>query len=193
MMAAVLLIAGAGLLGGCASVLIGAGATTGVAAAQERGVKGAFSDKWISAQIASGHFKASETLFRKVGIEVVEGEVLLTGTVPTRDDALTAVRIAWSVDGVERVINEIEVAEEPGFGQTATDIWIAARLRTKLTLDGEILAINYTIETDNGVVYLMGIAQDEAELNRVIAHARDLSHVRDVVSHVRLKAVKAAE
>ena len=39
----------------------------------------------------------------------------------------------------------------------------------------------------------MGIAQDEAELNRVIAHARDLSHVRDVVSHVRLKAVKAVE
>ena len=33
----------------------------------------------------------------------------------------------------------------------------------------------------------MGIAQSEAELNRVIAYARDISGVRGVVNHVRLK------
>ena len=39
----------------------------------------------------------------------------------------------------------------------------------------------------NGTVYLMGIAQNQAELNRVKNHARGLDYVRRVISHVRLK------
>ena len=38
-----------------------------------------------------------------------------------------------------------------------------------------------------GVVYLMGIAQSQAELDRVTGHARNQSYVRRVVSHVRIK------
>jgi osmotically-inducible protein OsmY len=37
------------------------------------------------------------------------------------------------------------------------------------------------------VVYLMGIAQNRAELQRVTNHARNLSYVRKVESFVRLK------
>jgi len=36
-------------------------------------------------------------------------------------------------------------------------------------------------------VYLMGIAQDEAELSQVAEHARNIGGVKDVVSHVVLK------
>ena len=39
----------------------------------------------------------------------------------------------------------------------------------------------------NGVVYLMGTALDKAELARVIAHARDISGVRNVVSYVEIR------
>ena len=47
--------------------------------------------------------------------------------------------------------------------------------------------INYTIETVNRIVYLMGIAQDQAEIDRVTTHARQVRYVRRVVSHVQLK------
>jgi osmotically-inducible protein OsmY len=40
----------------------------------------------------------------------------------------------------------------------------------------------------DGVVYLMGIAQDQAELDRVRDLARHTSGVKDVVSYVRLKS-----
>ena len=40
----------------------------------------------------------------------------------------------------------------------------------------------------NATVYLMGIAQNEAELNRVKAHAKDISGVRSIVSYVKMKS-----
>ncbi len=43
------------------------------------------------------------------------------------------------------------------------------------------------IEAVNGAVYLMGVAQDQGELDRVVAHAKDLAYVRQVVNYVRLK------
>ena len=51
----------------------------------------------------------------------------------------------------------------------------------------EVLSINYSIETVNGTVYLLGIAQDDAELVRVIEHARGIENVKRVVSHVVVK------
>jgi osmotically-inducible protein OsmY len=37
------------------------------------------------------------------------------------------------------------------------------------------------------VVYLIGIAQSKKEIDKVIAHARSLSYVKRVISHVRIK------
>ena len=49
------------------------------------------------------------------------------------------------------------------------------------------MAINYSVETVNGTIYLIGIAQNQEELDRVIAHARTIEYVRKVVDHVRVK------
>ena len=59
--------------------------------------------------------------------------------------------------------------------------------RGKLLVDSDVLSINYSVETVNGTVYLLGIAQDEAELARVTEHARSIEDVKRVVSHVVLK------
>ena len=52
------------------------------------------------------------------------------------------------------------------------DRWISAQLETELLLDMAVLHINYDIETVNGVVYLIGIVQEEGELARVVGHPR---------------------
>ncbi|MDP7392270.1 MAG: phospholipid-binding domain-containing protein, partial [Alphaproteobacteria bacterium] len=49
-------------------------------------------------------------------------------------------------------------------------------------------AINYSIDTVNGHVFIMGIAQEQKELDRVLDHARDVSYVRRVTSHAVLKS-----
>ena len=60
-----------------------------------------------------------------------------------------------------------------------------------ITLDKQIKAVNYSIETVNGTVYVMGIAQSQAEVDRIRNHARQLSYVRRVVNYVRIKDAKS--
>lgn len=175
-------------LSGCASFVIGAGATAGVAAFQERGLDGAVSDTAITAEIWQKFLAKDEKLFLDIEIEVVEGEVLLAGHVPDVTNQLEAVRLSWQVDGVRSVINEIEVGSEGfSFVDSAGDLLITTKIKAALMFDGDVFAINYSIETVNGTVYLMGIAQNDIERNRVISHARETSYVKRVVSHIRLK------
>ena len=181
-----LLGAGSGL-GGCASAVIGAGATAGTVAMQERGFATAVSDTTIHAKIDAAYF-SNDVDFLRVSIDVHEGRVLLTGSVPKPNDRIEAVRLAWSINGVKEVINEISVRNSSGLLDSARDHWVSAQLRLKITFDSKIHAINYTIDTVNGTVYLLGIAQNAVELQRVRNHARALDYVRRVISHVRVKS-----
>lgn len=98
-----------------------------------------------------------------------------------------AVKITWQVEGVREVINELRVAPDAEFTDTVRDSWITAKLRTRITLDKKIDAINYSIETVDKVIYLLGVAQNQEELDRVIRTARDIEYVEKIVSHVLLK------
>ncbi len=176
-------------LSGCTPVgmAAGAGATLGVAAAQEGGLKTAVADTAIRLQIHDLWFKKSVDLYRHLDMTVKEGRVLITGSVPTPDIRVDAVRLAWQADGVRQVINEIRVDEGAGVKGFVRDHWVTANLDTRLLLDKEVQSINYTVDTYGGTVYLMGIAQDRDELDRVLDHARNTRYVDNVVSYVRLR------
>ena len=179
-------------LGGCVGAAIGAGATVGLAAFQERGVEGVARDTALSAQIISKFIEKDASLASDIGVEVWEARALLTGLVKTEDERAEAVRLAWSVSGVKDVINEIGIKSSEGIEDFAYDTWITTQLESRITFDEDVYAINFDVETVNGVVYLIGIAQSQAELDRVIAHARDIKRVRRVITHVRIKDPEAA-
>lgn len=183
---AALMVAALGL-SGCAGVVAGAGAQGLVAAAQERKLLDAVDDKTIQLRINARFLNYDANLFRRVETEIVEGRVLLTGNVPRPEDRVEAARLTWQVAGVREVLNEIAVNDRSGILNYFKDSWITTRLRAKMITDAEIVDINYSVETVNGIVYLIGIAQDEAELKRLTGHARTLSGVRRVISHVRMK------
>ncbi len=183
---ALVLLALAPILSGCALV-VGAGAGVGVAAVQERGIKGRASDLKIEGLVLKEFVSAAVKLPVVIDVEVYEGRVLLTGATTDTKLADTAVKLAWQADGVKEVINEIQLNTGTSAANYTKDAWITARLMAKLTVDADVLSINYSVETVNGVVYLIGIAQSKKELDRVIAHASALDFVRRVVSHVRIK------
>lgn len=175
-------------LAGCGpSTVIGAGAIAGNAAMQDRGFVKTVEDTATETKINANLLNYSAELFVDVSVEVYEGRALLTGKVRRVKDRIEAVRIAWNVSGVTEVINEIQVEDTSDLLDAARDHWVTAELAAKITLDNKIKAINYSIDTVNGTVYLMGIAQSQAELNRVRNHARQLSYVRRIVSYVRIK------
>lgn len=164
------------------------GAAVGATAAQtEKGFRRSVADTEIRLAINDLWFQADEEMFRKVNLQVQEGRVLLSGNVRLPEQRVEAVRLAWQAPGVREVINEIEVNDTSTLANAARDTWISTELETTLLFDKEVSSIDYSVETVNQVVYLMGVAQSQAELNRVIGHAKDISYVRRVVSHVLLK------
>lgn len=174
-------------LGGCTSIAVGAGATVVSAAAEERGITAAANDLAIVAAINAFWVKHDPSLITDLDVTVSEGRVLLTGAVATPSRRLTAVRLAWRAPGVKTVHNEIQVHASDGLGGFTRDAWITTQLVSRLSFDRQVSFINYSVETVNRIVYVMGIAQDQAELDRVANHARQVRYVRRVLSHVRLK------
>ncbi|MBI1216723.1 MAG: BON domain-containing protein [Alphaproteobacteria bacterium] len=185
MTAALLLFA----VSGCTPVGVaaGAGATVGVAAAQEGGLKQATTDAAIRLQISDLWLKKSVDMYRRLSMTVTEGRVLITGSVPYPDMRVDAIRLAWQADGVRQVINEVRVDDGPGITGYMTDTWITGDIKTHLMFDKYVQSINYTIDTVGGTVYLMGVAQDQKELDRVLDYARNTKYVKNVVSYVRLR------
>jgi hypothetical protein len=112
--------------------------------------------------------------------------VLLTGFVQKPEDRLEATNIAWQSSGVREVMNEIKVGRGLDFGDYSEDAWLIQRLRLKIMADSQVRANNFSIDCIRSTIYLMGVAQDATERQRVIDHARDIAYVRDVVSRVRL-------
>jgi len=174
-------------LGGCAGLAIGAGATVVTASAEERGATGAASDLAITTNVTALWIKYDPGLVTNLDIAVSEGRALLTGTVETQIRRLEAVRLTWRAPGVKTVMNEIQVRKSSGITGYARDGWITAQLVSRLSFDRNVDYINYTVETVNRTVYVMGIAQDQKEIDRITAHARYVRYVRGVVSHIRLK------
>lgn len=175
-------------LGACTPIgVVGAGAAaTGVAASSEGGLRGALSDAAIQASINDLWFRYDVDTFRKLDLTVTQGRVLVTGVVQNPEDRVEAVRLAWQPVGVKQVINEVQVTQSEGVVGFAKDTWITTRLRAAITLDQDVQSINYSIDTVQGNIYLMGVAQDQAELNRVVEIARSLPNVKRVVSYVKL-------
>jgi osmotically-inducible protein OsmY len=179
------------LLTGCVGAAVGAGAALGVSAAKEGGLQTSVKDEAIRIKISDLWFKRSTDMFAKLNLNVNQGRVLVTGVVQHPEDRVEAIRLAWQPKGVKQVINEIRVGKSGTVGSFAQDTWIAGQLRTRLTFEKYIQSINYSIEVVQGTVYLMGVAQDQPELDRTIGVARRIKGVKEVISYVKLAGYDA--
>jgi osmotically-inducible protein OsmY len=179
-------------LGGCAGVLLvgglGAAAGGGYVAAQERGVNGTIDDITVKTEIAQAFLKTNPLLQEGITTTVYDGRVLLSGRVPRPEMKTEANRVASAVPGVRALYEEVEVAPYEGVWDGAQDTWITARVRSELVLDPDIRSGNYTIDTENGSVYLIGSARSQYELDRAARIARYVPGVKRVVSYVEIRS-----
>ncbi len=177
----------------CAVAVVGGGAAAGAIAVQDRGAEGVLDDTRIRTDINNLWYEESRDLYARINLQVQEGRVLLSGRVVDPQTRVDAVRLAWQVDGVKEVINEIEIDDESTLSDRFRDTQIGIELRNKLRFDKEVSSLNYSVEVVNQQIFIIGVAQDQAELERVMAHARDVRYVRRVVNYVRIKEPPAPE
>ena len=178
------------VLGGCPLAIVGgvaAAGGAGYAANQERGAGGTFDDFKTKTDIQSAWLHANPAIQSDCSVTVYEGRALLTGQVPIAETKAEAQRLASGVKGVRTVYNEIEVAPSEGAWNTAKDGWITSRVRSELVFNSHIRSVNYTVETVNRSVYLIGSARSQAELDAATTTARYVPGVKRVVSYVEIR------
>ena len=179
---------GAAQLGGCVPVAVGgAAAIGGVAIAQERTPGNAVDDTSLKLQVNDAIFQHKTDLLINIQTEVIEGRVLLVGSVPTVEDRVEVVRWVWPLEGVREVINELEVDDRVSIVDYAKDTAITAQIRFQLAAARGISSLNYTIETINGRVFVIGIAQDQTEMDRALGIISRVRGVQEVINYTILK------
>ena len=179
--------AGAASLEGCILAVGAAGAGSGYALTQERSLTDTARDAGIHAALGQSWQSYNPKLSEDLDSTVYEGRVLITGEVPSEDWRQEAVKRAWRVDGVKEVYDEIQVGPDEGFMQDMGDTTITSKLKAQLIADVDVKSINYTVTTVKGVVYVIGSARSQAELDDVVNHARNIADVRRVVSYVKIR------
>ena len=125
---------------------------------------------------------AADDAFHDANISVVSynGYVLLAGQVNTQKLKSKATEVARKVHGVRRIYNELEIAS-PSSGMTRTsDTWITTKVKSWLLGSGDTEGMRVKVLTENGVVYLMGLAT-RAEAERISDKAAGISGVQRVV------------
>lgn len=172
---------------GCLPTVMASTAVVGATIVEDRTAGDKLDDNIISVKIKDSFIREDlDEIMAKVTVSVYEGRVMLTGSVTKEEYAHKAVDLAWKVLGVKEVINEIQVAKRE-MKDLAKDTFIANTVRSKLLLEKNLKSVNYIVDAQAGVVYLIGVAQDKMELHKAIDIARGVKGVRQVVSHVLMK------
>ena len=170
----------AALLSGCAV------ATAGVAKNDERSFVRSLNDVNAGRAIEARMKRAYDYSLKGVDVEVAEGVVLLSGNVPRQEDRIEAARIAWSAQNVQQVGNEVMLKGRQGFVRNAKDGVLEKSVRARLLADKYVKGRNYNVETHDGIVYLLGVARTQAELERAAKIASLTRGTREVISYARI-------
>ena len=176
------------LFSACAQVLTGTAAKVITVTKEDRTIGEFVDDALIKTIIKNTYFDQSGNLFFNVDVEVSQGRVLLTGTVDNMDLKIEATRIAWGVEDVKTVINELQISNSDNIFNFADDLVISTKVSGRLILEEEVNSLNYNIETVNKVVYIIGIADNDDEQKKVIDIASDVYGVEGVIDYITIKA-----
>lgn len=174
------------LLQGCLPIVVG-GVATGVGIVHDRRSFGRVVEDRNIQLTAADAINRDKALVRddnNVKVVVYDGVMLLCGQVRSEELKRAAQSHVETIEGVQRLVNEIQVTDEPrGFWRRRQDDTTTGRVKTALLDIRDIpgfdpLRVNVT--TTNDIVYLMGLVTHE-EADAATEVARNVNGVDRVV------------
>tara|TARA_Y100000590_G_scaffold450761_1_gene590997 strand:- start:250 stop:837 length:588 start_codon:yes stop_codon:yes gene_type:complete len=177
------------LIYGCGptGILASSGATTMVVAEGDRSLGTFVDDATIKLHISTKFLESENNLFLEIDTTVIEGRVLLTGLVDSQEIRIEAVRRVWEVEGVNEVVNEIQLGEKSTLKEYANDLWITTQVRAIAAKTIGLRVLSYNFETIKGRVYISGITSRPEQLEDLISAIRGVKGVNEIVNYVILK------
>lgn len=158
------------LLHGCAAVVAGGAAATGVMVAEDRRTVGTITeDQGIELKAAN---RIGEK-YRDAHINVTSYNrmLLLTGEAPDAAAKAEIEKIARAVENVRGIYNEIQVAGNSSLSARANDSYLTSKVKARFVDARKFNAIHVKVVTEANTVYLLGLvkrqeAGDATELAR---------------------------
>ena len=171
----------------------GASAAGAAACASSRSLDQSLSDIGGDAQIKGVLLADRSHDYSDIDLTLYEGRLLLTGTMRSETGREKLIANARKAEGVEEIINEVLIDDKTSFGQGFEDARIDKVLRAKLIGDNNVTSARYKIAVSKAVVYLIGAAPTQAELDRALKLAAEVPGVEKVVSHVAVALASGAQ
>ncbi len=171
---------------GCspANILASGGATTMVVAEGDRSLGSVVDDATLKVNIAAKFLSADDELFLNINTTVLEGRVLLTGLVDNQENRIEAVRLVWEIEGVNEVINEIQLGNRDTLKDYANDLWINTQAKAVAAKTVGLRSVAYNFETIQGKIYVAGITSRAQQAEDLIEALKTIKGVKEIINYI---------
>ncbi|MES2604883.1 MAG: BON domain-containing protein [Pseudomonadota bacterium] len=181
------------------AIVFGIATAFGTAAmAEDKAWEGQTKDAWIDGKLEASYLLNSELSAAKIGTHVENGNVVLTGSVPTDAHKELAKQIAENLNGVADVDNQLTVSEkvasydanDKDFSSSFYDMTTTMSLKSKYAVNDDLEAHEIDIDTKDGVVTLQGEVATQAEKMLAEEIAKSNDHVGKVNNQLKIVAAR---
>lgn len=115
-------------------------------------------------------------------VTVFNREVLMTGSLPSKNLRNEALQRVKSINGSRVVFNQVAISNNKG--DSLYDSWITGNIRSKILADSDIDPHQFKVVTSRQIVYLLGdVRKEQAE--KVINFAKNSPGVYRIVNLLR--------
>ena len=168
--------------------ILGTGAGSAMVIAEgDRSMGTVIDDATIKVNIAAKFISSEDNLFVDVSTTVLDGRVLMTGLVDNQEIRIDAVRRVWEVEGVQEVINEIQIGNRASLKEYANDVWINTQAKAVAAKAVGLRVVAFNFETIQGKVYIAGITSRPKQLEDLINAVKTIKGVKEIVNYVIIK------
>jgi osmotically-inducible protein OsmY len=168
------------LLGGCAPVMVGAGAAAGYSAFEDRRSTGTqVEDQRIESRASSA---IDQRFGWKVHVNVTSynRQVLITGEVPDAVTHAEVEKLIAALPGVRTLSNELAIGPQSSLAARAGDTVVTSNVKSRFLGAKNFNAVHVKVVTEAGIVFLMGMVT-EVEANAATEITRTTDGVKKVV------------
>ena len=143
---------------------------------------GAMLDDEALEKVVHREIRQSDEAFESAHLVIVsyDGIVLLLGQVSTGALKAKAQTVAQGVAKVDKVYNELGVGGPISYLARSNDGWLTTKVKTRLIANDNTPGRKIKVQTENGVVYLVGFLT-RAEADAAVEVTKSIYGVQEIV------------
>ena len=93
----------------------------------------------------------------------------------------------WEVEGVNEVVNEIQIGNRSNIKDYANDLWINTQAKGVAAKTIGLCAVSYNFETIQGKIYVAGITSKPEQIESLVEALKTIKGVDEIINYVIIR------